>query len=64
VTTVTAEDLDKELEQLGNLAKDCLRGTHRWNILWERIDHLLEQRGRISLVSEEIRDEDDNDRSL
>lgn len=56
--TLTAEDLDKELAQLGNLAKDYLRGTHQWNIVWERIDHLLEQRGKISLVGEEIKDDE------
>jgi hypothetical protein len=62
--TVTAEDLDKELTQLSGLAKDYTPGTNRWNIVWKRIDHLLEQRGRISLVSEEVKDDDGHDCSL
>lgn len=47
--TATMEDLDKELERLSGLAKDCREGTHRWITVWARIDRLLEERGRLSL---------------
>ena len=47
--TRTAEDLDKELERMSGLAKDCREGTHRWEVVWKRIDLLLEERGRLSM---------------
>lgn len=47
--THTVEDLDKELERLSGLVKDCRKGTHRWEIVWKRIDRLLEERGKLSV---------------
>jgi hypothetical protein len=43
------EDLDKELERLSGLAQDYRSGTPRWEILWARIDRLLEERGKLSV---------------
>lgn len=45
----TVEDLDKELERLSGLVKDCRKNTHRWEIVWSRIDRLLEERGRLAV---------------
>lgn len=45
----TTEDLDRELERLAGLAKDCDRNAHRKEIVWERIDRLLEERGKLSM---------------
>lgn len=45
----TVEDLDKELERLSGLVKDVREGTHRWGIVWSRIDRLLEERGKLSV---------------
>lgn len=47
--TETLENLDRELERLAGLAKDCRPNTHRWEVVWKRIDLLLEKRGRLSL---------------
>lgn len=47
--TVTVEDLDKELERLSGLVSDCRPDTHRWEIVWSRIDRLLEERGRLTV---------------
>lgn len=45
--TSTVDDLDVELERLSVLAKDYRRDTLRWNIVWDRIDRLLEERGKL-----------------
>lgn len=47
--TQTIVDLDGELERLSGLVKDCRENTHRWEIVWARIDRLLEERGKLSL---------------
>lgn len=55
--TVTVEDLDKELGYLANLVHDFRDGSP-WEIIWTRIDCLLEERGKLSV--EVIFDEHDN----
>jgi hypothetical protein len=45
----TTEDLDRELERLAGLAKDCNGNAHRKEIVWARIDRLLEERGKLSM---------------
>lgn len=45
----TTEDLDRELELLSGLAKDCNGNAHRKEIVWARIDRLLEERGKLSV---------------
>jgi len=47
--TATAEDLDRELERLSWLAKDCQGNARRKEIVWARIDRLLEERGKLSM---------------
>jgi hypothetical protein len=44
----TVEDIDKDLGHLRNIIADCLRNGDQWNITWERINELLEERRRIS----------------
>lgn len=39
------EDIDADLTRLGVLARDLLKGSSRWNIVWKHIDALLEERG-------------------
>lgn len=41
-------DLDKELVRLAGLVQDCTQGSNRWNIIWKRIDVLLDKRGKLS----------------
>jgi hypothetical protein len=43
------EDLDEELERLSGLAEDFRHGTHRWELVWDRIDLLLDERGKLSV---------------
>jgi hypothetical protein len=43
------ENLDKELERLSDLVSDFREGTPRWEILWARIDRLLEERGTLAV---------------
>lgn len=45
----TTEDLDRELELLAGLAKDCNGNAHRKEIVWARIDSLLEERGKLPI---------------
>lgn len=45
----TTKDLDRELERLAGLAKDCNGNAHRKEIVWARIDRLLEERGKLSM---------------
>jgi hypothetical protein len=45
----TVEDLDKELERLSDLVRDVRPGTHRWEIVWSRIDRILDERGKLVL---------------
>lgn len=47
--TTTTEDLDRELERLSGLAKDCNGNNRRKEIVWARIDRLLEERGKLSM---------------
>ena len=47
----TVEDIDKELMYLRGRAADTLRGGEQWNVIWERIDQLLEERREIREVS-------------
>jgi hypothetical protein len=46
--TRTQQDVDKDLKRLGNLAKDQLRDSDQWNITWDRINELLEERRKIA----------------
>jgi hypothetical protein len=43
----TVKDIDKDLDKLRNIIADSLRGGDQWNIAWERIDELLEERQKI-----------------
>jgi hypothetical protein len=43
----TVKDIDKDLDTLRNIIADSLRGGDKWNIAWERIDELLEERCKI-----------------
>jgi hypothetical protein len=43
------EDLDKELERLSDLVRDYRPGTHRWEIVWDRIDRILDERGKLTV---------------
>lgn len=54
--TTTTEDLDRELASLAVLAKDCNGNARRKEIVWARIDRLLEERGKLSI--EVLYDED------
>ena len=45
----TVEDIDRDLGKLRNIIADILRGGDQWNITWERIDELLEE--RIKMIS-------------
>ena len=45
----TVVDLDKELERLSGLIKDYRAGTPRWEIVWSRIDRLLDERDKLTL---------------
>jgi hypothetical protein len=40
----TVEDIDRDLDHLRNIVADSLRGGEQWDIAWERIDELLEER--------------------
>lgn len=42
------EDIDTDLRNLRNIAIDCVHGSDKWVIAWERIDQLLEERKRFS----------------
>ena len=59
-------DLDKEIARLSGLAQDCFYGSFRWNLVWERIDRLLDERGKITVeLKETMKVESDvNDSSL
>jgi len=58
----TLEVVDSKLTRLSGLAHDCSRESYRWNLVMGEINRLLEERGRIILANEEIRDlDDDND---
>jgi hypothetical protein len=59
-------DLDKEIARLSGLAQDCSYGSFRWNLVWERIDRLLDERGKITVeLKETMKVESDvNDSSL
>lgn len=46
--TRSLPDVDKDLKRLGNLAKDQLRDSEQWNITWDRINELLEERKKIA----------------
>lgn len=52
----TVEDLDRELEYLADLIHDFKTGSPL-TIIWDRIDCLLEERGKLTEV---ILDEHDN----
>jgi len=47
LATRTVEDIDRDLGNLRNIIADSLRGGDKWNVAWERIDELLEERQRI-----------------
>lgn len=47
----TIENVDRDLDHLRNVAADSLRGGDRWNITWERINELLEERRKITEVT-------------
>lgn len=40
----TVEDIDRGLAELRNMIGESVRGSDRWQIAWERIDELLEER--------------------
>lgn len=42
------KDIDKDLLRLANLAQDQLRDSEQWNITWDRINELLEERRKIT----------------
>jgi hypothetical protein len=46
----TVEDIDRDLGKLRNIIADILRGGDQWNITWERIDELLEERKTLTEV--------------
>jgi hypothetical protein len=43
----TVKDIDKDLDHLRDIIADSLRGGDQWNVAWERIDELLEERQKI-----------------
>jgi len=50
----TVQDIDKDLKNLRNIVSDTLRGGDPWNIAWERINELLEERTRLLIAKEEL----------
>ena len=50
----TVQDIDKDLRNLRNIVSDTLRDSDPWNIAWERINELLEERTRLLIAKEEL----------
>jgi hypothetical protein len=47
----TVEDIDNDLRNLRNIIADSLRDSDPWNVAWERINQLLEE--RIEIIKEQ-----------
>lgn len=45
--TRSVEEIDGELRKLRQQVLDCVRGTEKWNVTWEWIDKLLEERSEL-----------------
>jgi hypothetical protein len=46
--TRTLEDVDIDLVNLARIAGHFRYGSEQWRITWERIDEILEERGRFT----------------
>jgi hypothetical protein len=54
LATRTIKDIDKDLAHLRMIVADTLRDSERWNIAWERIDQLLEERVVLRAAAKEL----------